>query len=121
MWIPVFEIRPGEYSSMPSTSRNTVNANLFYEKQGLNVRLGAHYVSRNLWAIGSSSATDVFSEPRLSMDFGSSYPINENMAFYLNAKNITNTPLKFAEGTPDRAIQREFYGPTYQAGSTINY
>lgn len=115
-----FEIRPGEHTSMPSTSRNTVNGNLFYEKQGLNMRLGAYYVSRNLWAIGSSS-TDVFAEPRFSVDFGSSYAINDFMSVYFNAKNLTNTALKFVEAGSGRAIQREFYGATYQLGVTINY
>ncbi len=116
-----FEIRPGEHSSMPSTSKNTANANVFYEKQGLNLRLGAYYVSRNLWAIGGSSATDVFSEPRLSVDFGSSYAINDNLSIYFNAKNLTDTPLKFVEAGSGRTIQREFYGATYQLGLTLNY
>jgi len=116
-----FEIRPGETSTMPSTSKHTLNADLFYERQGLSLRLGAYYLSRNLWAIGGSSATDVFSEQRTSVDFGSSYAVAEHISLYFNAKNVTNTPLKFAEGTSDRTIQREFYGPTYQAGLTINY
>lgn len=116
-----FEIRPGENSTMPSTSRNTANANLFYEKQGLNLRLGAYYVSRNLWAIGGSSATDVFSESRTSVDFGSSYAINDNFSIYFNAKNLTDTALRFVEAGSGRTIQREFYGPTYQLGLTINY
>lgn len=116
-----FEIRPGEHSTMPSTSKNTANANVFYEKHGLNLRLGAYYVSRNLWAIGGNSATDVFSEPRLSVDFGSSYAINENLSVYFNAKNLTDTPLKFVEAGSGRTIQREFYGATYQLGLTLNY
>ena len=116
-----FEIRPGEYSSMPSTSKQTANANIFYEKKGINLRLGTYYVSRNLWAIGGSSATDVFSEPRTSVDFGSSFDMNDHVSIYFNAKNLTNTPLKFAEASSNRAIQREFYGATYQLGLNINY
>ncbi|MFZ6845230.1 TonB-dependent receptor [Undibacterium sp. RuTC16W] len=116
-----FEIRPGEFASMPSTSKQTANANLSYDRNGLNLRLGAYYVSRNLWAIGGSSASDNFSEARTSVDFGSSYAINDYTSIYFNAKNLTNTPLQFSEGASNRTIQREFYGATYQIGLNINY
>lgn len=116
-----FEIRPGEHSLLPSTSRHTANASVFYERHGLNLRLGAYYLTRNLWAIGGDSSTDVFSEPRLSVDFGSSYSLNDKTSLYFNAKNLTNTALKFAEGQSDRTIQREFYGATYQLGLNLTF
>lgn len=116
-----FEIRPGENSTLPSTSRNTANASVFYEKHGLNMRLGGYYVSRNLWAIGGNGVPDVFSEPRLSVDFGSSFALSDNASLYFNAKNLTNTPLKFAEGSAERTTQREFYGATYQLGVNLTF
>jgi TonB-dependent receptor len=115
-----FEIRPGQTSTLPSSSKNTANVDLFYEKKGLNLRLGAYYVSRNLWVIGGSSATDQYSAARTYVDFGSSYAINENLSAYFNVKNLTNTPLTFVE-YGSGVVQREFYGPTYQLGLTINY
>lgn len=114
-----FEIRPGETAMLPSTSRHTANASVFYERHGLNLRLGGYYLTRNLWAIGGDSATDVFSEPRFSLDFGSSYALTDTVSLYFNAKNLTNTALKFAEGSSDRTIQREFYGATYQLGLNL--
>ena len=116
-----FDIRPGERAMLPSTSRHTANASVFYERRGINLRLGAYYLTRNLFAIGGDSGTDVYSEPRFSLDLGSSYAINDSMSLYLNAKNLTNTALKFAEGQSDRTIQREFYGATYQFGVTFNF
>lgn len=116
-----FEIRPGEHALLPSTSRHTANASVFYERRGLNLRLGAYYLTRNLWAIGGDRSTDVFSESRLSVDFGSSYALNDTTSLYFNAKNLTNTALKFAEGTSDRPIQREFYGATYQLGLNLTF
>ena len=116
-----FEIRPGEHALLPSTSRNTANLALFYEKDGFNVRVGVYYVSRNLFAIGGSAATDVFSEPRTSVDLGTSYAIDKNLTVYFNAKNLSNTALKFTEGSDSRPIQREFYGVTLQTGLQINY
>ena len=115
-----FEIRPGEFASLPSTSRHTLNAAVFYERNGLSLRLAAYYLSRNLWAVGGSGMTDVFSEARTSVDFGASYAISKTVSVFLSGKNLTNTPLKFAEGTADRPTQREFYGPTYQIGLNIS-
>ncbi|HEX7916858.1 TonB-dependent receptor [Rudaea sp.] len=116
-----FDIRPGESQPLPSTSKNTVNATAFYERDGLALRLGYYYISRNLFGIGGSAATDVYSEPRTSLDFGSSYSFTKNLSVYFNAKNLSNTKLKFTEGTSNRPIQREFYGRTYQLGVSFDY
>ena len=116
-----FEIRPAEHALLPSTSKNTANLALFYEKDGLNVRLGVYYVSRNLFSIGGSAATDVFSEARTSVDLGTSYAFDKNLSVYVNAKNLSNTPLKFTEGSDNRPIQREYYGITMTAGLQLNY
>ncbi|MFC4762228.1 TonB-dependent receptor [Dyella koreensis] len=111
------EIRPGEHLQLPSTSRNTGNFALFYDLGGLNVNLGAYYVSKNIFGVGSSAATDICSQPRFSLDFGASYAIDEQWSVFLNAKNLTDTRLKFTEGPGSgRPIQREFYGQTYTAG-----
>ncbi|MBV8657227.1 MAG: TonB-dependent receptor [Burkholderiales bacterium] len=113
-------IHAGSDSMLPSTSRNTANATVFYEHDGLDMRLAAYYVSHDLWGI-QSGAPDVYSDSRFSVDFGSSYAINKKISVYFNAKNLADTPLKFYEGTPDRTIQREFYGRTYQVGMNFNY
>jgi TonB-dependent receptor len=115
-----FEIRPGETSVLPSTSRNTFNAELLYDLNPVTVTLGAYYTSRNIFGVGPSAATDVWSQERLSVDFGSQFKISDMFSVYFNAKNLTNTPLKFTEGPGDnRVIQREFYGATLQAGVNI--
>lgn len=116
-----FAIRPGQNSTLPSTSRHTLNAFVSYEHAGLNLRLGGYYLSRNLWAIGGSAGTDVYSQPRFSLDFGSSYEINKQVSVYFNAKNLTNTALTFAEGQSNRTTQREFYGQTYQLGAELHF
>lgn len=116
-----FEIRPGEASPLPSTSRNTWNASLFYEKYGLALRLAGYSVSKDLFAIGSDKTSDVYNAQRTSMDFGSSYAFIEHWAVYFDAKNLLDTPHKFYEGTAERTIQREFYGQTYLLGVRFDY
>jgi TonB-dependent receptor len=111
------QIRPGNYTSLPSTAKNTGNAALFFENPGVfDARIAANYISRSIFTIGAATATDVYSEARTSLDFGSSYFATEAVKVYLNAKNLTNTPLKYTEGQSGRPIQRETYGITLQFG-----
>jgi len=115
------QFRSGISQTLPSSSRNTANAEVFYERDGVNLRAGMYYVARDLFGFGGSTATDVYSEARTTVDFGGSYAFTKNLSLYANAKNLTNAPLKFTEGTPGRPIQREFYGPTYQLGLRFEY
>jgi outer membrane receptor protein involved in Fe transport len=115
------QFRSGVSQSLRLGSRNTANFELFYERYGVDVRAGAYYVSRNLFGFGGSTSADVYSEARTTVDLGASYAFTKNLSIYGNAKNLTNTPLKFTEGQPERPIQREFYGPTYQAGLQFNF
>lgn len=107
-------------SVLPSTSRNTANAELLYDLYGLSVTFGAYYTSRNIFGLGNTAALDIWSHERLSVDFGSQYTFTDWFNVYLNVKNLTNTPLKFTEGPGEnRVIQREFYGITVQAGVNV--
>jgi TonB-dependent receptor len=116
-----YEIRPGEYSPLPSTSKLTWNAAIFYQQGPWNLRLAAYSVSSDIFGIGSQRSNDIFNATRTSMDFGSSYALDDHLALYFNAKNLLNTPHAFYQGTPDRPIQREFYGETYQMGVRFDY
>jgi len=109
-------------SILPSTSRNTGNAELLYDAYGLSVTLGAYYTSKNIFGLGNTAALDIWAQERFSVDFGSQYKVNEWMKLYFNVKNLTNTPMKFTEGPgPDRVIQREFYDATVQFGGVLTF
>ena len=116
-----FEIRNGEHAQLPSTSKNTWNATVFYEKDGVSLRLAAYSTSEDLFFIGSNRTSDVYNATRTSMDFGSSYAFAEHWGLYFNAKNLLNTAHKFYQGTRERVIQREFYGQTYHLGVRFDY
>jgi TonB-dependent receptor len=117
------QIHPGIYGLMPSTSKVTWNAAIFYERSPIEIRLAADYVGQNLFAFGGvvGNSQDDYSSARLTMDLGSSYAITNHVKFYFDAKNLLNTPLEFTEGTSqNRPIQREFYDITLLAGVRVN-
>jgi len=115
------QIRVGEHHTLPQTSPINYNAALFYEKGPLTLRIAASSVSRNLWAVGGDDATDLYSQSRFRLDFGGSYDVTDNLQFYLDVKNISDTKLEFTQ-TPNRnfPVQREFYGPTYLTGLRLS-
>jgi hypothetical protein len=43
------------------------------------------------------------------------------ISMYFHAKNLTNAPFRVYEGSPNRPIQREYYGETYEAGVQRKY
>jgi TonB-dependent receptor len=118
------EIHPGIFGLLPSTSKVTWNAAIFYELDPIEVRLAAGYVGQNLFAFGSTTgnSTDVYSRHRTTLDLGASYAIAHQIKVYFDAKNLLNTPLEFTEGTSDsRPIQREFYDVTLLAGVRLSF
>jgi TonB-dependent receptor len=118
------QIHPGIKGLLPSTSRVTWNAALFYERGPIEVRVASDYVGQNLFAFGSAegNSLDVYSRARLTLDLGASYAIANGVKIYFDAKNLLNTPLAFIEG-PDRTryIQREFYDATYLLGVRMKF
>jgi TonB-dependent receptor len=118
------QIHPGIYGLLPSTSKVTWNAALFYERDPIEVRLAAGYVGQNLFAFGGTigNSADVYSRHRTTLDLGSSYAIAHQIKVYFDAKNLLNTPLEFTEGRSDsRPIQREFYDVTLLAGVRLSF
>ncbi|HEY2444946.1 MAG TPA: TonB-dependent receptor [Rhizomicrobium sp.] len=116
------QIRLGEFHTLPQTSPFNYNAALFYEKGPYELRLAASYVSTNLWAVGGDPGTDLYSQSRLRADFGGSYAITDNIAYYVDVKNITNTKLEFTQTSDTHfPVQREFYGMDFLTGVRVQF
>ncbi len=105
-----------EYGQLPGTSHITYNTAIFYELNGLNLRLSQEYVGHSLFGLGGDKALDVIQATKVNYDFTSSYEFTKNLTAYFDVKNISNTPLRYNEGANNRVIQRELYGQTYEFG-----
>jgi TonB-dependent receptor len=118
------DIGRGYVSQLPSTARNTANADLFYEYGPAEFKIAGYYTSRVLFQPSLavlSGAEDVYQDRRILLDVGGSYQVSGWADVYVNVKNLTNDPMRYSEGTQNRPIQREFYGTTYQAGVTLKF
>ena len=116
-----FDIRPGESHALPSASKNTYNAALFYELHPVSVRLSLAHVDKFLSGIGSDATEDLYTDPINLLDLGIQYQISRTLGVYLNVKNLLDSPVRYTQGTTNRTIQREFYGQSYQLGVTAKF
>lgn len=112
------EIRPGESRQLPSTSRNTYNAAVYWEREKVGLRLAGSYVGRNLLFIGANSSLDQYTESRLSADFSATYALDKNFSLFLLGRNLLDTPHTLTEGASNRVIQRETFGKAIMIGLT---
>ena len=115
------EVRPGESVKLPGTFSSTANLALFYERGPVKVRVSGQRESAVLFGVGSTRAHDVFQSPRTTLDLNATYQLAKSVALYFNAKNLTNAPLRFYEGSSNRPIQREFYDATLEAGIKLHF
>lgn len=115
------EIRPGEDLTLPGTARYTGNLGLLYQTKKLQLQLSGEYVGASIFGIGSSAATDVYENARTTLDFSGRYYFRPAISMYFNAKNLTNSPLRFYEGSNNRPIQREYYEYTLEAGVSVSF
>ena len=113
-------IRQGEQHRLPQTSPYAFNASLFYQRPGFQARVAGAYVSKNIFSVGGSDATDLYSQARFRLDASASVDITPRMSFFVEAKNLSNTKLTFTlSEDKNYPIQREYYKPDYLAGVRI--
>ena len=111
-----------ETLQLPQTSPWNANVAVFYEKAPISFRLAGNYVSKDLYALGGTKATDTYVQQRFRLDIGSAVQVTKNIQIYLDAHNLTDQTLKYTEtAATNRPIQREFYGLDVQGGIRVNY
>lgn len=117
-----------QYGLLPGTSRLTWNLAGFYEANGIEARISAEYVSKELFTLGgvggantASEGLDEIQDDRLTVDWGSSYQLTSNWKLYFNVKNLTNAPLRFYDTNPSLPVQREFYDQTFEFGVKAHF
>jgi TonB-dependent receptor len=111
-----------ETLQQPQTSPWNFNASLFYEKGPYQFRLAANYVSKDLYSLGSTKATDTYVQQRFRLDLSSAYQINKNLQLYFYAHNLTDQALKYTQtAAQSLLLQREFYGIDVMGGIRFNY
>lgn len=117
-----FEGRENEKDlPMPGSPEHTANASLFYEKNGVNVRLSYNYASSFIDEMGEHAELDRYYDSVNYLDLNASYTFGKKVkcTFYAEANNLLNQPLRYYQGTKDRTMQVEYYGVKVNAGVKV--
>lgn len=109
--------------TLPAAAKNTYNAMLGYEKDGLSLRLTAAYRDEYLDELGSDAESDRFVKDHLQIDASAKYRINDQMLIFAEWVNLNDEPyLAFRKGPGrDRLLQFESYSWTAKAGIRLTY
>jgi TonB-dependent receptor len=94
---------------LPGQSANIGNVALSYEKYGFMARVAANFGGRFLDEVGATEDFDRYQDNSFRLDVSANYRIIPQVQIFVEAINLTNQPLRYYRGIPNRPDQREFY------------
>ena len=98
-----------EKISLPGQAKHSGNFALFFDSKRFYAKITANYHDAFLYRLGADSDLDEYYDEAWHLDFTAKYSITENIVIFTDIINLTNTPLKFYIGTPDRIFKQEYY------------
>ena len=113
--------RAAEELRLPGQARHVGNFAVWYEKRGFSARASLNFRGRALFEVSDDPAEDVFLDANHQLDLTVSQALTGNLRLFVNALNLTNQPLRFHEGSPDRPIQEEYYSWWMSFGARLSY
>ncbi|MDP5201893.1 TonB-dependent receptor [Flavobacterium sp. DG2-3] len=106
-------------TGLPNQSKNLFNAILFYERNGLMVRLAGNYRGNSVESINQQLGPDyyIWTDSNFTVDASATYSITKRLKVFLELNNLTDSPVKMYMGKEKRRVtSQEWYGSRGQAG-----
>jgi len=97
------------------------NIALFYELNGLELRLAYAYRSEYLDELGDSPEQDLYVASHGQLDFKASYAFTDQISAFIQFQNINDEPLRFYSGNKRRLAENEIYSWNMLAGVSIKF
>jgi TonB-dependent receptor len=102
-------------------SENIGNLSVYWEKHGLEMRLGYAYRSEYLFALGDSIDQDLYIDTHGQLDFKTSYDFNDQWTAFIQFQNLTDEPLRYFSGDRSRMAENEIYSWNALAGFSMKF
>jgi TonB-dependent receptor len=105
-------------TSLPNQSKALFNAILFYERNGVMVRLAGNFRGRSVEAINQQLGPEFYTwmDDYFTIDFSASVKVSKQFRVFAEMNNLNNAPLKMYMGDERRLSSVEWYGLRGQAG-----
>lgn len=110
-----------ENVELPGTSPHMFNGSLSWENKRLSARVSLNYTSDYIDELGGEEFEDRYYDEQLFLDANASYKITDNFRVFAEANNLTNQPLRYYQGIPDRTMQMEYYRPRFNLGVKFDF
>ena len=112
----------GRKVTTPYQAKELYNAQLFFEKEGLNIRVAFNHKGKYAIQFGERDIDDVYYGAYSTMDFSGSYKFGKHFTVFTDLNNILNKPLiyHYGENESERPKQVEYYGLKGSLGIKFN-
>ncbi|MBR9919319.1 MAG: TonB-dependent receptor [Bacteroidetes bacterium] len=105
-----------ENVDLPGTSPNMFNASLSFETSKLVLRASLNYSDAYIDELADDDFYDRYYDEQLFLDFNASYAFTPQFRIFAEVNNITNQPLRYFQGVPERTMQMEYYNARFNLG-----
>ncbi|MFA6060468.1 MAG: TonB-dependent receptor [Taibaiella sp.] len=105
-------------ASLPNQSKHLFNAILFYERNGVMVRLAGNYRGTSVETINQQLGPDyyIWTGPNFTIDASATVSITPKLKAFAELNNLSNSPIKMYMGDERRTTSAEWYGTRGQVG-----
>ncbi|TPG56007.1 TonB-dependent receptor [Sphingomonas glacialis] len=113
----------GRAGSVPNLlqSKYIGTAQLYYEKYGLTGRLAYTYRSAYLDTLGTTAATDQYTDENNSLDARIGYSPVKQFTVFVEASNLLDSPWRRYQAVKTQLIESERYRQTFRIGVQLAY
>lgn len=101
-------------------NENMFNASLAYETKNFFLRASVNYAGESLDEVGGNEFEDRWYDEQTFVDLNAMYSVNDRIRIFVEAKNLTNQPLRYYQGLANRTMQLEYYNINWNIGLKID-
>lgn len=105
-----------DWNVLPGQAGDVGNVGISFERFGITARLSLNYNAPVLTEVGTSPDWDRYQAKHYQLDFAGIYQIFNNLSYYLNFINITNSPDREYIGNESRPRVNTYYGWSVRSG-----
>jgi TonB-dependent receptor len=116
--VPVIGTSRYDVTELPNQSKHLYNAILFYEKNGVMLRLAGNFRGASLETINQSLGKDfyTYTGKNFTLDASASVQVSKRIKAFVELNNLNNEPLKTYMGDERRVTMVEWYSSRGQVG-----
>jgi TonB-dependent receptor len=103
------DVNETERIKLPGQATHTANFSIFYDNPRFMIRAAANYQDEFLFRLGADKDLDEFYGEALRLDFSANVDLTRQLKFFIDAINVTNTPLRYYLGEARYLRQVEYY------------